>query len=31
MQKEKLEMQKRFNDIVIENKKLREKEARYGL
>ena len=30
MQKEKLEMQKRFNDIVIVNKQLREKEARYG-
>ena len=30
MQKEKMEMQKKFNDIVLENKELREKELRYG-
>jgi predicted nuclease with TOPRIM domain len=30
MQKEKMDMQKRFNDIVMENKELREKELRYG-
>ena len=29
MQKDKLEMQKRFNDLVLENKSLRESTCRY--